>query len=215
MDSARIEIKPILFAVTAVFAIEVTTRLPGVVGRFNDLALTGVVRTLQSAVVILIVWQFGKGLHDIGLDRSSMGGGLKQGIIWSAGFGMATAIIAAMTHAVGIDPIALIAGSVPSDSEGIILLFGVAGFVGPVAEEIFFRGLIYGFFRRWGILLALFLTTLVFVLAHPVIHQIPWTQIVGGLVFALAYEVSGSLITPIVIHILGNSAIYTLSLLLS
>jgi membrane protease YdiL (CAAX protease family) len=38
-------------------------------------------------------------------------------------------------------------------------------------------------------------------------------QIIGGIVFALAYEASGNLLVPITIHVLGNLAIFTLSLL--
>jgi hypothetical protein len=38
-------------------------------------------------------------------------------------------------------------------------------------------------------------------------------QVVGGIVFAVAYEVEGSLLVPITIHVLGNMAIFTLSLI--
>jgi len=38
-------------------------------------------------------------------------------------------------------------------------------------------------------------------------------QIVGGIIFAIAYEKEGSLIVPITIHVLGNMAIFTLSLI--
>jgi|LGVF01.1.fsa_nt_gb hypothetical protein len=35
----------------------------------------------------------------------------------------------------------------------------------------------------------------------------------GGILFAVAYETSGSLAAPIVIHVLGNLAIFTVSLI--
>jgi hypothetical protein len=38
------------------------------------------------------------------------------------------------------------------------------------------------------------------------------TQIVGGVLFAIAYEIEGNLMTPITIHSLGNLAIFTISL---
>jgi hypothetical protein len=85
--------------------------------------------------------------------------------------------------------------------------------VAPIAEEVFFRGILYGFLRRWGVLLALILTTAIFVLAHPVFPGIPVTQMVGGIIFALAYEIEGNLMAPITIHVLGNMAIFTLSLI--
>jgi hypothetical protein len=42
---------------------------------------------------------------------------------------------------------------------------------------------------------------------------IPLAQVVGGIVFAVAYEIEGSLMVPITIHVLGNLAIFTLSLM--
>jgi membrane protease YdiL (CAAX protease family) len=84
---------------------------------------------------------------------------------------------------------------------------------GPVAEEIFFRGIVYGFLRKWGVLSALVGTTVVFVAAHTLQSGLPVPQIVGGLVFAIAYELEGTLLVPIVIHVLGNTAIFSLCLL--
>ena len=46
-----------------------------------------------------------------------------------------------------------------------------------------------------------------------VISMGPVTQIVGGVVFCLAYEKEKSLLVPIVIHMLGNAALFTLGLL--
>jgi hypothetical protein len=37
---------------------------------------------------------------------------------------------------------------------------------------------------------------------------------VGGIVFAVAYELEGNLMVPITIHVLGNTAIFALSLVL-
>jgi hypothetical protein len=36
---------------------------------------------------------------------------------------------------------------------------------------------------------------------------------VGGIIFALAYEIERSLMVPVTIHVLGNMAIFTLSLI--
>ena len=114
---------------------------------------------------------------------------------------------------VGINGLTLIQAHLPKKPSEIILFFVIGGMVGPVAEEIFFRGMLYGFFRRWGVVVALVLSTLIFVLAHPVFPGIPVTQVVGGIVFAVAYEVEGSLMAPITIHALGNMGIFTLSLI--
>jgi membrane protease YdiL (CAAX protease family) len=54
---------------------------------------------------------------------------------------------------------------------------------------------------------------LIFVLCHPIHPGIPVTRLLGGILFAVAYEISGSLVVPITIHALGNLAIFTLSLI--
>ena len=101
----------------------------------------------------------------------------------------------------------------PHKVNTLILFFLVGGVLAPVAEEIFFRGLLYGFFRRWGAAVAVILSTALFAFAHP-LQSLPFTQIVGGLLFALSYEVEGNLLVPITIHVLGNLAIFALSAVL-
>ena len=82
---------------------------------------------------------------------------------------------------VNVDPFELIKCDLPSDTFKLFLLFLVGGFIAPVAEEVFFRGIIYGFFRKWGVLTAVIGTTVIFALAHPVGTGIPVIQAVGGI----------------------------------
>jgi membrane protease YdiL (CAAX protease family) len=93
-----------------------------------------------------------------------------------------------------------------------------------VAEEIFFRGVIYGYVKgalhrimpeNWNhgaVGGALLVSTFLFVAAHTGNSGIPLPQLVGGIVFCLSYEREKSLMTPIVIHSLGNLALFSLSL---
>jgi membrane protease YdiL (CAAX protease family) len=92
--------------------------------------------------------------------------------------------------------------------------FIVGSLLGPSAEEFFFRGLLFGYFRKFGFGPALILSTLLFIFAHLSGSTLPITQLAGGLLFAVAYEVEKNLIVPIVIHCLGNLAIFSLSLVI-
>jgi hypothetical protein len=65
--------------------------------------------------------------------------------------------------------------------------------VAPIAEEIYFRGLVFGYLRRWGPVAAILGSTLLFVAVHPDLQHIPFPQIVGGLLFALSYEIEKNL----------------------
>ncbi|MGD8962327.1 MAG: CPBP family intramembrane metalloprotease, partial [Desulfobacterales bacterium] len=81
-------------------------------------------------------------------------------------------------------------------------------------EEIFFRGILYSFFRRWGIPTAVILSTILFILPHSSGTTLPVTQLIGGILFAVSYEIEKNLWVPIMIHSLGNLAIFTLALLI-
>jgi membrane protease YdiL (CAAX protease family) len=138
--------------------------------------------------------------------------GFSRGLIWAAGFGCVVAGVGLVVSLWGINPLQLIRIPLPSDPSGTLQLFLIGGLVGPVTEELFFRGILYGYFRRWGIFMALFLSTIVFVLLHPV-KALAVTQTVGGVLFAAAYEIEGNLMVPITIHVLGNLAIFSLPFL--
>jgi len=212
MEAKEIQIKTLFLCLAAVIAVELGTWVVTSKSGYHPMLILATARLLQIFLIILIVLTWGKGLPSIGLARSEMVSGLKKGLLWSAGFGALGSIACVGLFAASINPLTLIKARLPTQTGDLILFFIVGGMLGPVAEEVFFRGILYGFLRRWGVIVALILSTLIFVLCHPIGHGIPVTRLVGGLLFALAYEIGGSLIVPITIHALGNLAIFTLSL---
>jgi len=213
MEAEEIEIRTLIISLATIISTEVATIVVISLGLYYPMIILGVARLLEIILIVLIVMIWGKGMPSIGLDRSKMVPGLKRGMIWSAGFGMVAFLVFVVLFAAGINALTLIQAHMPPKHSEIALLFFVGGIVGPIAEEAFFRGILYGFFRRWGVVMALVLSTLIFVLTHPTNHGVPVTQAVGGVLFAAAYEVEGSLIAPITIHVLGNMTIFTLSLI--
>ncbi len=210
METTRIEIKTLLLCAAGIFSIEVLVAFISSAVQSNLMILTGIIRLSEIFLMILVVSSFGSGISSIGLSRSKIAAGLGRGLMWAAGFGLIAAIAGLVLLAGGKNPLKLIHSSVPSGPVEIGLLFIIGGLIGPVAEEMFFRGILYGFFRRWGIPIAVVVSTLIFVLFHPV-QGMAVTQVVGGIVFAVAYEIEGSLLVPITIHALGNMAIFALS----
>jgi len=211
MEANRITVASLIVSTGAVLCVEaaagaVAARIP-----LNPIILLGVIRLLEIALLVLAAVIYGNGLSSVGLARSSAFQGFARGVLWSAGFGMSALVAHLILYAIGINGMTLIHTNLPRNPGAIGLLFLVGGVVGPAAEEIFFRGTLYGFFRRWGVFVALTMSTLVFVVAHPGFPHIPVTQVVGGIVFAVAYEIEGSLMAPLTIHVLGNMAIFTLS----
>ena len=212
MEAVKIQIKTLAICLMAVIAVEVIARIGICAGSYTPIIILGAVRLLQAGLIVMIVLIRERGLSSIGLSLTRTLPGLKRGLIWSAGFGLITLLGFVVIFAIGLNPIKLIHTQFPAKPGDILLFFIVGGLIGPVTEEVFFRGIVYGFFRRWGAPMAIILSTLLFVLAHPVFPAIPITQVVGGILFAVAYEVEKNLVVPVTIHALGNMAIFTLSL---
>lgn len=102
-----------------------------------------------------------------------------------------------------------------SEGRGAVLrlLLLLAVLAGPVAEEIFFRGLVYRWLRfRLGVGPGLLVSAFLFALLHT--DPVAFLPILGlGLLFGWVYERTGSLAAPIAIHMLHNGAmLYLVSL---
>jgi hypothetical protein len=215
MAGKTIETKTLFFCIAALLITEVAiSTVPSETARL-PMPILGAARMVEICLFLLIVSISGKGVSSIGLDKDAFVPGLYRGLIWSAAFGLFAFLGFGFFYAIGLDPLDFVRTHVPADAAGALLFFAVGGLVAPVAEEIFFRGIVYGFLRRWGMVVALVGSTLIFVLAHAIQSGIPLTQIVGGIMFAVAYEITGNLMVPITIHVSGNTAIFTLSLLAS
>ena len=213
MEAKPVEIKPFLLSLGAIILIEAAARL--LISRefYNPMIILGGTRILETGIIVSCVLLWGKGLPSIGLARAKIAPGIKWGLIWSAGFALVVALASVVLYIAGIDLLKLLQVRLPGRLREILIFFLIGGIVGPVAEEMFFRGMLYGFLRQWGTVVAIVVSTGLFVLAHPISQGFPIPQAVGGIVFALAYEIEGSLMTPIVIHVLGNLALFTLSMM--
>lgn len=88
---------------------------------------------------------------------------------------------------------------------GAIGMMFLAGVAVPIAEEIFFRGVVYRWLRdKWGVAVGAIVSGVVFGLVHfEPATVIP--AVLLGIALALVYERSRSLWPPILIHILNNT----------
>lgn len=96
----------------------------------------------------------------------------------------------------------------PSSSDGVqsFVLIAVAVAIAPIAEEIFFRGMLYNALRRRiHPLPAALLQALVFGLLHP--FNLPGKAMVAatGLCFAGIYQWRKTLLTPVFLHAIMNA----------
>jgi membrane protease YdiL (CAAX protease family) len=213
MEAESVNARTLLLATGGVMTVEVTTSILASRGFSHPMAMLGAARIVESLLILLVVQVKGRDLTAVGLARSTMPRGLARGIVWSVATGVAAALVGVVLALAGLHPLTLIRAKVAQGGSELLLIFLVGGLLGPVAEELFFRGLLYGFLRRWGVATALVVSSLIFVLCHPESHGLRLTQAAGGILFAVAYEVERNLLVPITIHVLGNLAIFSLSLL--
>lgn len=201
------------------------------------MVVLGGLRVFQIAAILWAVIRWENGLTSIKWAPADWPTGIKKGAIWSMGFAMAAGAGVAVAFIAGYTPLHWLRSPMPAELLDRTLFFIVGGLIAPIAEEICFRGVIYTYMRdigirisamlspkhtitgrglRWlktaAVVFAITSSTAVFTLLHT-FHGIPVTQIVGGVVFAIAYETTRNLMTPIVIHSLGNLALFTISII--
>lgn len=88
---------------------------------------------------------------------------------------------------------------------GILLYAGSLVIVGPIIEELIFRGLIYTHLRAWlGALPTIAITGVLFGLLHGGPPGYAAAIVVSGVVFGALREISGGIVAPTAAHMLNN-----------
>ena len=168
-----------------------------------------------TAVIVLLLGGF---LLFRGFDLDALAGLSKVGIIRAIALGV---ILLVMAYPfVGLaDTITQHLFGYPSSRQNIVELFSAAPTmrqrvliiilavaVAPVAEETVFRFFIYGVLRRYfGIAAGLLVNALLFAAVHQHLPSFAPLFVLGSC-FTLAYEWSGSVLVPMMMHSLFNSA---------
>ena len=162
--------------------------------------------------ILLSLWFRGFKLGSVfGLDRMPVRRSLLLGI---------ALLVSALPMVFAVDYIAsiLLKVNTTTDTQEVIRIFEnsstaarrvpiilLAVVVAPVTEELAFRGYLYGVIKRYlGAVPALVLSGILFALIHLNLPSF-FPLLVLASVFALAYEVSGSLLVPMTMHALFNA----------
>jgi uncharacterized protein len=111
------------------------------------------------------------------------------------------------THIVGADGASAVSqlfGGLRTGWPWAVALFVVVVLVGPLCEEIIFRGLLWGALeRRWGRWTALIVSTALFAVAHLEFTRTPLLLVIA-IPIALARLYTGGLLASIVAHQITN-----------
>jgi hypothetical protein len=207
-----ISIKALAAGVAWVLALELLAALiapqKGLAGLW---AIAGL-RAVQAGGLVAGFLLFSQGLESLFLAPGQLKKGLWRGFLWGLGFGALCAAAGVLMVLNGINPIALISGGFHDNSLPFVLSYIFVGsLVAGVSEEIFFRGLVQGFFLRFGAGISIVVSTAVFAAAHWRLGAVPVFQIIGGLLFSSAFAREKNLFVPILLHVAGNFALFAFS----
>jgi membrane protease YdiL (CAAX protease family) len=96
------------------------------------------------------------------------------------------------------------------DPDGIAWIAVLAVVAAPLFEEFIFRGLIYRGMRRSSPpVAAVLLSAALFAIVHPPISVVPVFFL--GVSAALALEFTGTLLAPVLVHVVYNAAVLAAS----
>jgi membrane protease YdiL (CAAX protease family) len=123
-----------------------------------------------------------------------------------------TLVVSLLVALTGSDatPEQVLTGGIADTPLQLALAVVAAVVLAPLAEELLFRGLLHrGLRRRLALVPATAISSVVFAVVHIDVLLSQPLAIVGlvlvGIILALAYERTGSLIVPIMIHAVHNA----------
>jgi membrane protease YdiL (CAAX protease family) len=153
-----------------------------------------------------------------GWDRLGFGGSLGRGVVALLAAYPVLMLVQAMVYGVAGGDLApqdvvqfLQNAETPRDRLSVLVMAVV---VAPVAEEVIFRGYLYPIGKtRIGSFLSLVATSLLFAVLHGHMASIP-ALFTLAMCLGLAYEKTGSLLVPMIMHAIFNAVSVTAILFL-
>lgn len=183
-----------------------------------NVAISALSYLLMIAIAIgvpWLIWQKRTSLKTLGLDRLpnwkdiglTLGG-------YATYFGFTIVLLSAVVMLVpdlNITEQQDLSGILPGTTVQLIAVFALLVVIGPIAEEVLFRGYMYGKIRRSGT--PAWLTTLVVSLLFGAVHM-QWNVGIDtfalSVVMCLTREISGSLWPSILMHMSKNGLAFYL-----
>ncbi|MDY0132875.1 MAG: type II CAAX endopeptidase family protein [Desulforegulaceae bacterium] len=188
--------------------------VPQAVKNFSNLSITLILRALD----LLILGYFFYSVKKVNwfLKKNYIQDGIKKGVYLSFFLGILFFLIYFfLNFFFNFNIFYLFNSPLSPDFKNLILLLAAGGLIGPIVEELLFRGILYNFLRQNGkIIVSVFLSSLIFSFFHLNQSSIPIIQFTGGVVFACSYEYTKNIFVPSTIHITGNLFILSIPYLL-
>lgn len=165
-------------------------------------------------IIYFAVRKYGGELKDLGMGLGTWGKDFLVGILGYLGtlplFFIVLLVLLALASLFSYEPPPhpLVEVFVQEDKKNPLLIgysIFLACVIGPVIEEVFFRGFAYPALKKlWGVRPSMIVTSAVFAWTHNSSFAF-WPIFVLGMVLSYLYEKRGSLLPSIVMHVTHNS----------
>jgi membrane protease YdiL (CAAX protease family) len=190
-----------LVVILAVLLIEAGFRVLSGYIFVDGLIYTLMARLVELAVILVFSYR------SCGLITASLSKELAIGLGAAAAFG-ASVLVLDLVSRIFMEKglLSLLLSQQPLDQW--VSFFFIGCLIGPFAEELFFRGLLYAWMREsLAPVYCIILTSLLFASLHGNISVI---QLIGGIVFALIYEWRRNIWAPFIVHTSANIGIWVI-----
>jgi membrane protease YdiL (CAAX protease family) len=182
------------------------------------LFFTAIQRIADLAIILGFIFKWGYCFDHLGLSANRFKKGIIHGLFWCLGFGLLVVLIGAGLYSFGVNSRLFLGHIKTWTLTGLINYILVGCFLGPMVEDLLFTGLIYNGLRaKLNIAFSALIVSILFAFVHAFVHGFISIsliiQFMGGLLFTLSFEFSGSLLTPMIIHWCGNMAILTIQII--
>jgi membrane protease YdiL (CAAX protease family) len=186
--------------------------------RMSPIFFTAIQRIADLAIILILIFKWGYCFEHLGLAANRFKKGIIHGLFWCLGFGLLVVVLGAGLYLFGVNPFSFLGYTNNRSLTGLITYILVGCFLGPMVEDLLFTGLIYNGLRtKLNIAFSSLIVSILFASIHALVYGFVSIsliiQFIGGLLFTLSFEFSGSLLTPMIIHWCGNMAILTIQIL--
>ena len=168
----------------------------------SPIALLGLIRLADTLIMILCGPRWFKGR---GLAKSLRDAALITLLFTGAGF----LFLAGWKGYWGSSMFGGGVGAGYPNAATLAIFLITSSLLSPLAEEFYFRGLLYRKMREKGsIWVSMAAVSLLFASVHFWFGNEALFPLLGSIVFCVGYEVTKTILTPILLHISGNLIIY-------
>jgi membrane protease YdiL (CAAX protease family) len=167
---------------------------------------------LITSVIYFATSFYGRGLGSLGLTAKGLLKGVRYGFLGYIGFVPVFICVVLAVYwlssvfEVTLEPQAIVEMFKDEKHPATLFYMSVfAGLLGPVVEEVFFRGFLYGALRKHvGIIGGVVISALLFALLHANLASF-FPILALGALLAYLYEKTGSLTASITVHVAHNT----------